>query len=511
MPNENLFAVLASRSPDAAALAFDQPASARFPARRLTYGELDALSARYANALRDLGVAPGDRVSVQVEKSLASAALFLAVFRVGAVYNPLNTAYTLSEMEYFISDAQPALAVVAPESRAAIARIGAAHGVGAVETLDAAGAGSLTDKAAVQAADADIEPRAGDDSACIIYTSGTTGQPKGAMITHANISTNIRALWEIWRFQPGDALLHILPIYHVHGLIVAMGTALYNASPMIWLPRPDIDQVIAGLPRATVMMGVPTHYSRLLDRPELSRELTAHMRLFTAGSAPLLPATHAAFEARTGHRILERYGMTETGMIASNPYDGARIPGTVGYPLPGVSVRITDNQGHALPAGEIGMVEVKGPNVFKGYWKRPEKTAEEFRADGYFITGDQGVLAEDGRLSIVGREKDMIISGGLNIYPKEVESALDAMPGIGESAVIGVPHPDFGEAVVAVATREETVPPSETDIIDTLVVRLAKFKAPKRVVFVDALPRNAMGKVQKNELRDQYARLFSRA
>lgn len=509
MPNDNLFAILAERFPGADLPAFTQPASADAPAQRLSYSDLDALSAQYANALCALGVKPGDRVSVQIEKSLANAALFLAVLRVGAVCNPLNTAYTLSEMEYFIEDAQPALVVVGPESRDAIARLGAAHGVRAVETLDASGQGSLADKAAEASAEAEVAQRAGDDTACIIYTSGTTGKPKGAMITHANISTNIYALWQAWHFQPGDVLLHLLPIYHVHGLIVAMGTALYNGSEIIWLPRPDFDQVVATLPRATVMMGVPTHYARLLDRPELTRKLCAHMRLFTAGSAPLLAATHQAFEARTGHRILERYGMTETGMITSNPYDGERLPGTVGYPLPGVSVRIAGEDGGALPAGEVGMVEVKGPNVFKGYWKRPEKTAEEFRADGYFVTGDQGVLAEDGRLSIVGREKDMIISGGLNIYPKEVERELDAMAGIGESAVIGVPHPDFGEGVVAVATRGDGPEPDEREIIATLAGRLAKFKVPKRVMFVETLPRNAMGKVQKNTLRERYAELFT--
>ncbi len=509
MQNENLYAILSGRFPGPDAPAFDQPASADAPAQRLSYGQLDALSAQYANALRTLGVAPGDRVSLQVEKSLANAALFLAVLRVGAVCNPLNTAYTLSEMEYFISDAQPSLVVVGPESRDAISQIGAAHGVRAVETLDPAGRGTMADKAAEQSAEAGIEPRAGDDTACIIYTSGTTGKPKGAMITHANISTNIHALWEAWHFQPGDVLLHLLPIYHVHGLIVAMGTALYNGSEIIWLPKPDFDQIIAALPHVTVMMGVPTHYSRLLDRPELNRELTAHMRLFTAGSAPLLAATHEAFEARTGHKILERYGMTETGMITSNPYEGERVPGTVGYPLPGVSVRVTGEKGDILSAGEVGMVEVKGPNVFKGYWKRPEKTAEEFRAEGYFITGDQGVQAEDGRLSIVGREKDMIISGGLNIYPKEVERELDAMSGIGESAVIGVPHPDFGEGVLAVATPGSGPAPDEREIIAALASKLAKFKVPKRVMFVEALPRNAMGKVQKNALRERYAKLFS--
>jgi malonyl-CoA/methylmalonyl-CoA synthetase len=508
MPNDNLYDILESRFPGADAPAFDQPETGGLPAFRMSYGELVALTGQYANALRDLGVAPGDRVCIQIEKSLANVALFLAVLKTGAVANPLNTAYTLTEMAYFISDSDPSLVIVAPEKRDAIADIAARYGVKAVETLDAAGQGSLADKAAAAPSQARTEPRAADDTACIIYTSGTTGQPKGAMITHRNISSNIHALWETWRFQPGDVLLHLLPIYHVHGLFVAMGTALYNGSEMIWLPRPDFDQAIAALPGASVMMGVPTHYSRLLERAELTRDLTAHMRLFTAGSAPLLAATHRAFEERTGHKILERYGMTETGMITSNPYDGERIPGTVGYPLPGVRVRVTGKDGGILPAGEVGMVEVAGPNVFKGYWRRPEKTAEEFREDGYFITGDQGVLAEDGRLSIVGREKDMIISGGLNIYPREIEREIDALAGIGESAVIGIPHPDFGEGVVAVATRGEGQTPGEDEIIAALTANLAKFKVPKRVLFVDELPRNTMGKVQKSELRQRHAQLF---
>jgi len=509
MPSDNLYDILARRFPAEAAPVFDQPATDATPGFRMTYGELVALTNQYANALRNLGVQPGDRVSIKVEKSVANVALFLAVLKVGAIGNPLNTAYTLTEMAYFMSDAAPRLVVVAPDDHAAIAEMGAEYGVAAVETLDSAGQGSLDDRAAAEPADAPTEPRGADDIACIIYTSGTTGLPKGAMITHGNISTNIRALRDIWHFEPSDVLLHILPIYHVHGLFVALGTALYTGAAMIWLPKPDFDQIIKALPSATVMMGVPTHYTRLLERPDLNRELTAHMRLFTAGSAPLLAATHQAFADRTGHKILERYGMTEAGMIASNPYDGERIPGTVGYPLPGVSVRVADKQGRVLPAGEIGMVEVKGPNIFKGYWQRPEKTTEDFRADGYFITGDQGVLSEDGRLSLVGREKDMIISGGLNIYPKDIEQELNAVEGIGEAAVIGVPHPDFGEGVVAIATRGAGPPPSETEIIDSLAARLAKFKLPKRIVFADALPRNTMGKVQKNALREQYEKLFS--
>ena len=509
MTSNNIYEIFASRFPGDEAPAIDQPETPGAPAFCMSYGDLVRLTAQYANALRKLGVQPGDRVCIQVEKSASNVALFLAVLKVGAIANPLNTAYTLTEMAFFMADAEPSLVVVAPDQYAAITEMAQEYGVKAVETLDSAGQGSLADRAAVEPTEAASAPRSADDTACIIYTSGTTGLPKGAMITHGNVSSNIHALWQVWHFQPGDVLLHLLPIYHVHGLFVAMGVALYNGSAMIWLPKPDFDQIITALPRATVMMGVPTHYSRLLDRPELNRELTAHMRLFTAGSAPLLASTHEAFEARTGHSILERYGMTEAGMIASNPYDGERIPGTVGYPLPGVSVRIADGQGAPLPAGEVGMVEVKGPNVFKGYWRRPEKTAEDFREDRYFITGDQGVLSEDGRLSIVGREKDMIISGGLNIYPKEVERALDGFDGIGESAVIGVPHPDFGEGVVAVATRAGEQAPEEQEIIAALTTRLAKFKVPKRVMYVDELPRNAMGKVQKTELRERYAKLFA--
>jgi len=511
MSSDNLYEILASRFPADNAPAFDQPATAAAPALRVSYGAFTALIGQYANALRALGVAPGDRVSIQVEKSVANAALVLAILKVGAICNPLNTAYTLSELVYFISDAVPALVVVPPDNQQGVREIAAQHQVKAVETLDGAGRGSLADLAAQQPTGAPTEPRSADDTACIIYTSGTTGRPKGAMITHGNIASNTHALWEAWHYQPGDVLLHILPIYHVHGLFVAMCTALYNGSAMIWLPRPDFDLIVQALPRSTVMMGVPTHYTRLLERPELSHDLTAHMRLFTAGSAPLQAATHHAFEARTGHQILERYGMTEAGMIASNPYDGGRVPGTVGYPLPGVSVRIAGKTGQSLPAGQVGMVEVKGPNVFKGYWGRPEKTAEEFRSDGYFMTGDQGVLSEDGRLSIVGREKDMIISGGLNIYPKEIERELDSLDGIVESAVIGVAHPDFGEGVVAVATTNQSATPGEDEIIAALAARLAKFKVPKRVMFVDELPRNTMGKVQKNELRERYAKLFTAA
>lgn len=503
MPSENLYSIWEERFPPGSAPAFTLP-----DGQRTSYNQLLQLVGRYTNALRSLGVQPGDRICVQVEKSIANVALFLASLKAGAIYNPLNTAYTAAEMDYFFSDAQPSLGVVAPQNKDILQPIARKHGVRALETLDADGQGSLAAAAEAEAPEAETWPCGSDDVACIIYTSGTTGQPKGAMITHGNIASNVRALWEIWRFRPGDVLLHILPIFHVHGLFVALGTALYNGSEIIWLPKPDFDEIIKALPKATVMMGVPTHYARLLERPDFNAEVTRNMRLFTSGSAPLLPQIHREFEKRTAHKILERYGMTEAGMICSNPYDGERIPGTVGYPLPGISVRITGKDGKPLPPGEVGMVEVKGPNVFKGYWRRPEKTAEEFREDGFLITGDQGVLSDDGRLSIVGREKDMIISGGLNVYPKEIETELDNLDCIGESAVIGVPHPDFGEGVIAVATRGEGPPRSESEIIAALSEKLAKFKVPKRIFFVDQLPRNTMGKVQKAELRQAFAHTF---
>lgn len=504
MTNENLCSIWESRFPTSGAIAFSLP-----DGRRVSYDELRDLVGQYANALKVLGVERGSRVCVQVEKSVANVALFLATLKVGAIYNPLNTAYTTAEMEYFFSDAEPSLVVVSPDKFETLEPVARKHGVGAVETLDAEGNGSVATIAAQQSVSAPTEPCSPDDVASIIYTSGTTGQPKGAMITHGNIASNVRALWEIWGYRPGDVLLHLLPIFHVHGLFVALGTALYNGSEMIWLPRPDIDEIMKALPKATVMMAVPTHYARLLERPDFNAELTRNIRLFTSGSAPLLPQIHIEFENRTGLKILERYGMTEAGMISSNPYEGERVPGTVGYPLPGVSVRITGKNGEVLPPDEVGMVEVKGPNVFKGYWRRPEKTAEEFREDGFFKTGDQGVLSSDGRLSIVGREKDMIISGGLNVYPKEVEKELDSLDCIGESAVIGVPHPDFGEGVIAVATRGDGEEMSEEDIIAILAQRLAKFKVPKRIFYIDELPRNTMGKVQKAELRRDYSDLFT--
>jgi malonyl-CoA/methylmalonyl-CoA synthetase len=471
---------------------------------RLSYRDLVAGAGRFANALVALGVKPGDRVTVQVEKSAANVLVYLGALKAGAVYQPLNTAYSPTELDYFIADAKPTVIVTDPALSAAVRDIAERRG-GNVVTLDADGGGDLAKLAAGMAPDHETVPRASDDLAGLLYTSGTTGRSKGAMITHDNLVSNAVALHEAWHFVSGDVLLHVLPIFHVHGLYVALGTAFLNRSEMIWHRKFDADAVMRDLPRTTVMMGVPTFYTRLVMRPDLTRELCAHMRLFVSGSAPLLAETHESFEAKTGHCILERYGMTETGMITTNPYDGERRAGSVGYPLPGVSVRIADDAGHRVAAGEIGAIEVKGPNVFRGYWDMPEETRRSFREDGYFITGDLGVMEEDGRISIVGRGKDLIISGGLNVYPKEVENELDAIAGITESAVIGVPHPDFGESVVAVVTGN---PPPEPDVISQLSGRLAKFKLPKRIFTVAELPRNVMGKVQKADLRKRFADTF---
>jgi malonyl-CoA/methylmalonyl-CoA synthetase len=475
--------------------------------RRLTYGDVMALSGRLANALRARGVVPGDRVAAEVEKTPEALVLYLACLRAGAVYLPLNTAYTLAELGYFIADAEPKLIVCDPEKRAGI--IGIAAGA-AVETLDAAGRGSLADLAAAEAEDFETVTRRADDLAAILYTSGTTGRSKGAMLTHGNLVSNALTLVDYWRFTRDDVLLHALPIYHTHGLFVATNTVLFAGASMLFLPKFDAETLVGLLPRATALMGVPTFYTRLLGHPRLTRAATAHMRVFISGSAPLLAETHREFRERTGHAILERYGMTETSMNTSNPYDGDRVAGTVGFPLPGVLLRIADpERGQALPQGEIGVIEVKGPNVFKSYWRMPEKTAAEFRPDGFFITGDLGRIDERGYVSIVGRAKDLVITGGFNVYPKEVESEIDALPGVVESAVIGVAHPDFGEAVVAVIVPTRPGATDEALIIGALQDRLARFKQPKRVLVVDELPRNSMGKVQKSLLRDRYRDLFA--
>jgi malonyl-CoA/methylmalonyl-CoA synthetase len=475
----------------------------------LTYSDLADAVGRYANAFEALGVGPGDRITVQVEKSLANVFAYLAALKTGAVYQPLNTGYTAAEVDYFVEDAKPSLIVGTPAREGDLRAIATRHGSARVVTLDENGAGSLADEAAGCSAEHVTVSRAREDLACLVYTSGTTGRSKGAMITHGNLASNATTLHQLWGFRPGDVLLHALPIFHVHGLHVALHTTFLNASPMLWLPKFDLEKVLSLLPQASVLMGVPTFYTRLLSDERFTKALCRGMRLFISGSAPLLAETHDAFAERTGHRILERYGMTECGMITSNPYDGERLAGTVGYPLPGVSVRVSAEGGGEVPRGDIGVLEVKGPNVFSGYWNMPDKTAEEFRDDGYFITGDLATVAEDGRIAIVGRAKDLIISGGYNIYPKEIEGEIDEIEGIGESAVIGVPHPDFGEGVVAVITAAGAAAvPGEADILGALAGKLAKFKLPKRVFQVDTLPRNTMGKVQKAELRKLYGDTF---
>lgn len=476
----------------------------------ISYGELIARAGQMANVLVARGVKPGDRVAVQVEKSVANIVLYLATVRAGAVYLPLNTAYTLNELDYFIGDAEPSLVVCDPAKAEGLAPI-AAKVKARVETLGPDGKGSLTDAAEKASSEFTTVPRANDDLAAILYTSGTTGRSKGAMLTHDNLASNSLSLVGYWRFTDKDVLIHALPIYHTHGLFVATNVTLFSRASMIFLPKLDPDLIIKLMARATVLMGVPTFYTRLLQNPALSRETTKHMRLFISGSAPLLAETHREWSARTGHAVLERYGMTETNMNTSNPYDGERVPGAVGFPLPGVSVRVTEPEtGKELPREEIGMIEVKGPNVFKGYWRMPEKTKSEFRPDGFFITGDLGKIDDKGYVHILGRGKDLVISGGFNVYPKEIESEIDAMPGVIESAVIGVPHADFGEGVTAVLVCNKGADITEGAVLKALDGRLAKFKMPKRVFVVDELPRNTMGKVQKNVLRDTYKDIYAK-
>jgi len=469
-----------------------------------SYGDIDHRSACFAAALKLVGVNTGDRVVVQVSKSPGAVALYLACLRIGAVYVPLNTAYTATELAYFLADAAPVLFVCSPESADQLSGIAKQAGVPATLTLGDSRDGSFADQAHELPPLDQLTDRAPNDVAAMLYTSGTTGRSKGAMLTLDNLASNAITLHEYWGFRPGDVLLHALPIFHVHGLFVALHCAMLNASSVIFLSKFDTTEVRKSLADATVMMGVPTFYTRLLNCEDFERVECLNIRLFISGSAPLSEQTFAEFELRTGHRILERYGMTETSMITSNPLKSERIAGTVGYALPGIEVRVADETGLPLPPGTVGSVELKGPNVFAGYWKLPEKTMQEFRDDGFFITGDQGMLAEDGRLSLVGRSKDLIISGGYNIYPKEIESVIDEIPGVVESAVIGIPHSDFGESVLAVVVTSKDQPASETSILEATGSKLARFKQPRRVVLVDELPRNTMGKVQKNILRDQY-------
>jgi malonyl-CoA/methylmalonyl-CoA synthetase len=477
--------------------------------RSLGYGDMLARSAQLAHALLQLDVEPGDRVAVQVEKSPEALLLYLACVRAGAVFLPLNTAYTLTELGYFFEDAAPRVIVCDPVKSADIARMVEPSGA-VVVTLDRYGQGSLTDQASRQSSEFHDVERGEDDLAAILYTSGTTGRSKGAMLSHENLASNARVLVEQWRFTSDDVLIHALPIFHTHGLFVATNVVLMAGASMLFEQKFDPARIVSLLPRATALMGVPTFYTRLLQQDGLDRQAAKNIRLFVSGSAPLLAETHKAWRERTGHAILERYGMTETNMNTSNPYDGERRAGTVGFPLPGVLLRIADpDNGKPLAQGQVGMIEVKGPNVFGGYWRMPEKTKAEFRADGFFMSGDLGVIDADGYVHIVGRGKDLIISGGYNIYPKELESEIDALAGVLESAVIGVAHPDFGEGVTAVVVRS---PPSQitgAEILGAIAGRVAKYKHPKRVIFVDELPRNTMGKVQKNLLRDTYKDLYA--
>ncbi|SFB07923.1 malonyl-CoA/methylmalonyl-CoA synthetase [Poseidonocella pacifica] len=474
----------------------------------LTHAGFLAMAARIANALKSRGLEPGDRLAVQVEKSPEALATYAACVQSGVVFLPLNTGYTGDELGYFIENSGARLVVCDPSKEVALRPL--AEGLGAgLDTLGDGGDGSLMTLAADQADTFETVERGPDDLAALLYTSGTTGRSKGAMLTQGNLLSNTQALIETWKFTEADVLLHALPIFHTHGLFVATNLILATGGSMIFLPKFEVEAMLAALPRATTMMGVPTFYTRLLDDPRLSHDLVGHMRLFISGSAPLLAETHKAWEARTGHRILERYGMTETNMNTSNPYEGERRAGTVGFPLSGVELKVTDPEtGAELAQGEIGQIEVRGPNVFKGYWKMPEKTAEELREDGFFITGDLGLIDADGYVHIVGRNKDLIISGGYNIYPKEIELFLDEQPGVLESAVIGVPHPDFGETVVGVLVRKPGETPDFDAILEAAKVALARFKHPRKLILTESLPRNTMGKVQKNILRDEHKDLF---
>ncbi|EEB84475.1 malonate--CoA ligase [Roseobacter sp. GAI101] len=466
-------------------------------------------AARYANTLVGLGSEAGDRIAVHINKSPDALALYAACVQAGLVFLPLNPAYTAAEMEYFVVNSGARLLVCDPADHDAMEKV-ARRATVRLETMDATGRGSLRDLAQLQSGDFTTVDRGPDDLAALLYTSGTTGRSKGAMLSHQNLLSNAQTLGDVWRFTKADVLLHALPIFHTHGLFVATNIMLLAGGAMIFMPRFDVDQLIRLMPRATALMGVPTFYTRLLASDDFTAGLTAHMRLFISGSAPLLAETHTQFEERTGHRILERYGMTETNMTTSNPYDGPRRAGTVGTPLPDVELKICDpDTGTTLPDGDTGMIEVRGPGVFQGYWHMPEKTAAELRSDGFFITGDLGLIDDQGYVHIVGRDKDLIISGGYNIYPKEIELVLDTQPGVLESAVIGVPHPDLGEAPLGVLVPDGSVDLDLDAIAGTIGQHLARFKCPRLLVLAQDLPRNAMGKVQKNLLRAQYASAFA--
>ncbi len=475
-----------------------------------TWRDLERGTAMMANLLRSLELPALSRVAVQVDKSVEALMLYLAVLREGHVYLPLNSAYQAAEVEYFIGNAEPAVVVCASRNFGWVSPLAFRLGTRNVFTLDDDRSGTLLARAALQSDTHEPVRRRSDDLAAILYTSGTTGRSKGAMLTHGNLLANARVLHDYWGWRPGDVLVHALPIFHVHGLFVASHGALLSGSRMIWFNRFDAQAVIARLPEASVFMGVPTLYVRMLAEPALTRAACATMRLFISGSAPLLLDTFTQWQQRTGHTLLERYGMSETVMLTSNPFSPAcaRSGGTVGFPLPGVGLRVHDDQERPLPAGEIGGIQVRGPNVFEGYWRMPGKTAEEFTADGWFRTGDVGCVDAEGRVSIVGRSKDLVISGGFNVYPAEIEGWLNDMPGVAESAVIGVPHADFGEAVVAVVVPRPGATLDSQALIDALKGRIAHFKVPKALVLAAELPRNTMGKVQKNRLREQHQALF---
>lgn len=505
--NANLYQFLAQGFPsDGTTVAIHTPQ------RDYSYDDIEQLSARYAHVLHALNLPKGSRIAVQVEKSPEALMLYLASLRAGLVYLPLNTAYRDAEVEYFVMDAEPAVIVCDPARHEAVAELARRTGQAHVYTLDEQGQGSLTQAAQSQSSTFDTVHTGAGDLAAILYTSGTTGRSKGAMLSHGNLASNAQVLDTYWGWSSDDVLLHMLPIFHVHGLFVASHAALLAGARMIWLPRLDIEKALAYLPESTVMMGVPTYYVRLLADPRFTKDVCQNMRLFISGSAPLLADTFNEFVERAGHAILERYGMSETIMLTSNPYDvseGPRLAGTVGKPLPGVDVRIVDDADAELSVGDIGHVQVRGPNVFSGYWRMPEKTREEFTDDGWFRTGDMGCKGGEDvpadYVSIVGRNKDLIISGGFNVYPKEIELLIDELPGVLESAVIGVAHDDFGEAVVAVVVPRENAVLDPENIRATLKSVLANFKVPKEVRVIEQLPRNTMGKVQKNVLRDTWS------
>lgn len=474
----------------------------------VSYAKFRSLAARYAQAVSAAGLVPGDRLAAQISKSPQALILYAACVQAGVIFLPLNTAYTVDEVRYLIEDSASRMLVCDPGCADALAPVAAAQDA-CLMTLGADGTGTLAEAAFGQSGSFKTAVRGSDDIAALLYTSGTTGRSKGAMLSHGNLVSNASTLAEAWRFKPTDVLLHALPLFHTHGLFVATNVTLAAGASMILLPRFDTTDVLRLMLRATVFMGIPTFYTRLLEEAKLSRELTSHMRLFVSGSAPLLADTHERFESRTGHRILERYGMTETNMNTSNPYEGERRAGTVGMPLRGIQVKVTDPAtGDILPQGETGQIEVRGPNVFKGYWRMPEKTAAELRENGFFVTGDLGRFDDDGYLHIVGRDKDLIISGGYNIYPKEIEVLLDAQPSVLESVVVGVPHSDFGETPLALIVAEPGAQPDLDAIQAATRASLARYKHPRAVLLVDALPRNAMGKVQRNVLRDRYRNMF---